>query len=605
MIELSSLDMPIDSLESSADILEYETPTTVAKPLPISLVAPLLALGVAACGGGGTDAAPSAPQAPLVVKPQSDAEAARFLLHTQFSVSDEQITALKTQGYEPWLDAEMSKAPSQTGIAWLSSRGFDQVNDQQYYNNTYPGQYMAWQQLLGTNDPVRKRFALALSEMFVVSLNALDFTWRSQGIAHYWDQLNSNAFGNFRTLLEDITLNPAMGFYLSTRGNQSENLRTGRRPDENYAREVMQLFTIGLNQLNPDGTVKRDAQGNTLPSYTTADVTNLARVFTGFDWDATGNVTTPAPGNPQWQVDNDRYTRQPMTQDATKWRYPRTNTTHSIPEATFLGVTIAANTNGTVALKTALDTLFNHVNTAPFFARQMIQRLVTSNPSPAYVQRVAAKFINNGAGARGDLRAVFKAIVMDDEARGATGLSSQTFGKVREPIVRLTQWARTFGATSVTGEWKIGDLSGASNGLAQNPLSSPSVFNFFRPGFVPAGTAIASNNLVAPEFQLVNEVTTAGYVNFMTGVIQNGLVNGDIRAVYTKELAVAADAAALVARVSLILTAGQISAANRTVIQTAIEAIRITGTNDDAVKLQRVLTTVLLVMASPEYLVQK
>jgi uncharacterized protein (DUF1800 family) len=304
-------------------------------------------------------------------------------------------------------------------------------------------------------------------------------------------------------------------------------------------------------------------------------------------------------------IDNDRFTRQPMTQDFTKWRFPRTSSTHSMLEATFLGVTIAANTNGTAALKTALDTLFNHANTGPFFARQMIQRLVTSNPSPAYVQRVATKFNDNGAGTRGDLRAVFKAILLDDEARGATGLTQQTFGKIREPIVRLTQWARTFGASSVTGDWKIGDLSSTSFGLAQNPLSAPSVFNFFRPGFVPAGTAIASNNLVAPEFQLVNEVSTAGYVNFMTSVIQSGLANGDVKAAYARELAVAADGAALVNRVSLLLTAGQISAANRATIQTAVDAIRLNGTNDDAIKLQRVLTCILLVMASPEYLVQK
>jgi uncharacterized protein (DUF1800 family) len=224
---------------------------------PITVFAPLLALGVAACGGGGTTGAPpSPPQGPLVVKPQNDTEAARFLLQAQFSASDDQITALKSQGYEPWLDAEMAKAQSQTGVAWLSSRGYDQVTDQHYYDNTFPGQYMAWQQLLGTNDPVRKRIALAMSEMFVVSLNNLDFSWRSQGIAHYWDQLNANAFGNFRNLLEDITLNPAMGYFLSTRGNQKEDPRTGRRPDENYAREVMQLLTIGLNQLNLDGTPK-------------------------------------------------------------------------------------------------------------------------------------------------------------------------------------------------------------------------------------------------------------------------------------------------------------------------------------------------------------
>jgi uncharacterized protein (DUF1800 family) len=606
----------MDSLLLEAPDLENAPPPSPAKSesklrselMRAKISAATLPLVLAACGGGGGASpapAPSPSQGPKVVKPQNDADAARFLLQAQFSASDDEITALKSQGYEPWLNAQMDKASSGTGTSWLSARGFDKVTKEGYYNNYYPGIRMIWQQMLGTNDPVRKRISFALSEFFVVGFYGLDFSWRSQGIAHYWDQLNTNAFGSFRKLLEDITLNAAMGYFLSTRGNEKENDATGRRPDENYAREVMQLFTIGLNELNLDGTAKQDAAGKSIPTFTQDDVTNLARVFTGFDWDATGNVPTPDPNGGNYTIDDDKFTRLPMTQDVTKWRYPRTKTAHSALEAKFLGTTIAANTDGSVALKTALDALFNHANTGPFFARQMIQRLVTSNPSAAYVQRVATKFNDNGSGTRGDLRAVFKAVLLDDEARGSAGLSSQTFGKIREPALRLTQWARTFGAVSPSDKWEINDQADPSYTIGQQPLASPSVFNFFRPGYVPAGTAIAANNLVAPEFQLVNEVTTTSYVNAMDDIIQNGISNTDVKGVYDKEVAVAGDSAALTNRLVLLLAANQLSDANKTLIQNAIEAIKLDGVNDAKIKLRRVTAGILLVMASSQYIVQK
>ncbi len=570
------------------------------------LAAASLPMVLAACGGGGGSSTTAPPaQGPLVVKPQSDAEAARFLLQSQFSAADDEIGAVKSQGYEPWLNAQMDKAPSGTGTAWLALRGYDKVTKDGYYNNYFPGIQMIWQQMLGTSDPVRKRVSFALSEFFVVGFYGLDFSWRSQAIAHHWDQLNSNAFGNFRKLLEDITLNAAMGFFLSTRGNEKENAATGRRPDENYAREVMQLFTIGLNQLNLDGTAKLDSAGKTIATFTQDDVTNLARAFTGFDWDSTGNVETPDPNGGNYTIQSDSFTRLPMTQDPAKWRYPRSKSTQSSLAATFLGVTIAANTDGTAALKTVLDTLFNHANTGPFFAGQMIKRLVTSNPSPAYVQRIATKFNDNGSGTRGDLRAVFKAILLDDEARGPAGLTSQTFGKIREPAVRLTQWARTFAATSPSNAWAVNDQGDPSYTIGQQPLASPSVFNFFRPGYVPAGTAIAANNLVAPEFQLVNEVSVTSYINTMDSIIQKGISNTDIKADYAKEVALAGDTAALTNRLVLLLTANQLSDANRTLIQGALEAIKLDGVNDAAIKLRRVTVGVLLVMASSQYLVQK
>ncbi len=598
-------DIPVDD----DAIVDFSTgPLPAKSPSPNIYALPVVGL-VAACGGGGGGSSPTPPPSPptaQVAKPSTEAEAARFILKSSLSVSDAEISNIRSIGYDPWLSAQMDAPINQTGVAWLSSRSYDQITTDNFFDNEYPGDYMIWNQLMSDANGVRKRVALALSEFFVVSLPGLDFSWRSQAIAFYWDQLNSNAFGNYRKLLEDVTLNPAMGYYLSTRGNRKEDTKSGRVPDENYAREVMQLFTIGLYQLNNDGSRKLDANNLPIETYTNTDVTNLARVFTGYDWDFTGNVKTPSASDATRLINSTGYVLKPMTIDNTKWEFPSTTSQHSTLEATFLGTTIAANTDGTAALKTALDALFNHANVGPFFAKQMIQRLVTSNPSAPYVSRVAAKFNDNGSGVRGDLRAVFKAILLDDEAINAAGLTTPTFGKVREPILRFVQWARTFGATSTSGNWRIGNLSDLASGLGQSALRSPSVFNFFRPGYVPANTAIATNSLVAPEFQLVNETSTPGYVNFMTSAIgsTNGVGN-DVKAAYTSELAIAENSASLLDRICLLLAANQISDSTKATIKTALDATTVTATSTTAEKQRRIYMAVLLVMASPDYIVQK
>ena len=275
-------------------------------------------------------------------------------------------------------------------------------------------------------------------------------------------------------------------------------------------------------------------------------------------------------------------------------------------EKTFLGTTIPANTDAPTSMKIALDTLFNHPNVGPFFSKQMIQRLVTSNPSAGYVDRVARIFNNNGSGVRGDLRAVFKAILLDDEATNAAGLTSPTFGKVREPVLRFTQWARNFGATSRSGNWTIANLSNPGTSLGQSPLRAPSVFNFYRPGYVPANTAIATNALVAPEFQIVTEVSVAGYINFMASAIgsANG-VNNDVKATYTSELAIVSNTATLLNRLSLLLSANQLTDATKATIKAALDATTVTDTSSLADKERRVYLATLLVFASPDYLVQK
>ncbi|CAN7180801.1 DUF1800 domain-containing protein [Acidovorax sp. LjRoot129] len=541
----------------------------------------------------------------------TDAEAARFLLHAQFSATPSDIAALRSTTYSEWLESQFNAGTGITGWDWLNQRGYANIsNDTSYYDNSYQGDYMIWYQLMKSPDGLRKRVALALSEICVVSLSGLDFNWRSHGMAHYWDQLVGNAFGNYRKVLEDVTLNPAMGYYLNTRGNQKENPATGRLPDENYAREVLQLMSIGLSQLNQDGTAQRDGAGKAIDSYSQSDVTNLARVFTGYDYDQSQNAPTTVPGTSR-VVPSTTFARLPMA---------LTESRHSTLAVTFLGTTIAASTPGAAALKTALDTIFNHPNVGPFIGKQLIQRLVTSNPSPAYVSRVAGAFNNNGVGVRGDLRAVVKAILLDDEARSPAGLTQPGFGKLREPMLRYVQWGRTFGLNSAQGSWKIGNLSDPGSRLSQSPLRSPSVFNFFRPGYVPPSTALASSGAVAPEFQLVNESSVGGYLNYMQGVIRNGIFvnapevpqnastagNGyDIKPSYVSELALVTDPDALVARINLLMCAGQLSAATVKLITDALKATNITAASTENAKLDRVAAAIFLVMASAEYLVQK
>lgn len=590
------------------DTAGREAPATDAVPSARAVAVGALALGVAACGGGGGGGTSggggggtAVTQTPTVLRPATDAEAARFLLRASLSASAAAIAEVRSEGYIPWLDRQIATNNDQSGREFLTARGFDRVDTNRFYDGQITGDYMVWSQLLSGGNGVRKRIAFALSEFFVVGLGGIALTWRGPAIAEYWDILNRNAFGNFRDLLQDITLNPAMGVFLNTRGNRRADT-TGRVPDENYAREVMQLFTIGLFELNPDGT-QRLAGGNPIETYTSADVTGLARVFTGYDFDFAGLTTTPETSGTR-QIPDPEYTRRPMTADPARWGPPRTTGFHESGAKTFLGLTIPANTSAADSLRLALDQLFNHANVGPFFARQMIQRLVTSNPSPAYVGRVAAVFANNGAGRRGDLAAVFKAILTDSEALDPAGLTNANFGKLREPVLRFAQLYRTFGARSNSGNWLIGDLTDAATALGQSPLRSPSVFNFFRPGYFPPNTEIANRNLLAPEFQLVNETSVAGYINFLERAVP-GTRFADITLDYSSEIAIALDSAALLDRLDLLLTARQLSESARATIKAAMDDVALTAASTNADRLRRVQIGVALILASTDYLVQK
>lgn len=600
--EIDLIDVSAAPVDSPAEQDALKTSPDSLPRMGVVAAAAATTAALAACGGGGGAVLAAEPVPGRTVTlsaagltyltPTSDQEAARFLQQAQFASTEADIAAVRAQGYLPWLQQQIA-TPYIQGWDWLNAQGYGDVsNSNNYYYQTYPADFMVWYQLMASDAPVRARMALALSEYFVVSLSGFSATWPSHIMAAYWDILMRHGLGNFRDLLEAITLNVAMGYYLNTKGNRKEDGR-GRQPDENYAREVMQLFTIGLHMLNPDGTVQRDGAGNPIESYTSSDVSNLARVFTGYDLDMTQN-------QPSGNIPSTHFARLPMR---------LTPSNHSMLEASFLGTTIAANTPAPDALKMALDTLFNHPNTAPFFCKQMIQRLVTSNPSPAYVARVAAVFADNGAGVRGDLAFVLAAILLDEEARSPAGLSDPLFGKVREPILRLVQWARTFNVRSASGGWKIRDLSDAATRLGQSPLRAPSVFNFFRPGYVPPNTALASVSKVAPEFQIINETSVGGYLNYIMGVISNGVGDtpSDIRAAYTAEVALctaptASNPSALVERLNLLLCAGQLSA---NTVSTIALAVGTMASATDTHKRNRVCAAVLLVMACAEYLIQK
>jgi len=554
--------------------------------------------------------------------PASDQDAARFLLQAQFAASDAEILAVKSQGYANWLKSQIASPGSMSGTAWLDSKGYNVPDAKRNYFSPSITDPMIWNQLMASPDAPRRRMALALSEIFVTSTNVMTGYWPAYIMARYWDVLCANAFGNYRTLLEQITLNLAMGNYLNTRGNKKADGK-GSAPDENYAREVMQLFSLGLVLLNPNGTPKNDANGAMIDAYSNADITEVAKVFTGYDTDYSQNPTgtsTPItqPGGGIDNVPLTIFTQLPMVQ-VQSGKYHSTEAIKFFQNvAGVTPVSMPANTSAADSLKTMLDALFNHPNNAPFICRQLIQRLVTSNPSPEYVQRVATVYANNGQGVRGDLGAVYAAILQDDEARGPVALNAAQSGKLREPMVRFTQWARTFGVTSASGAWKLYDMSDAGTRLGQSPLRSPSVFNFFRPGYVVSGSTALTSGSVAPEFQLLNESSVAGYLNFMQGAIDTGISDStgalDFKAAYTAEIALAESPSStspgnLVNRINLLLSAGQLSSATVSTITQAVGKMKGTDTasvaNTATNLRRRVCATVLLVMASAEYLIQK
>jgi uncharacterized protein (DUF1800 family) len=546
----------------------------VARGFDIASLAALSA-AVAACGGGGGDAAPT-PPAPPPPAPVSAVQASRFLAQASMGATKAEIARVQSIGYAAWLDEQFALPQQGTRWDWLVSKGFNADTNK---NGEAGFDACSWRKLIASPDTLRQRVTLALSELIVTAIDGLvgGGGWKAFSAAAWLDMLEANAFGNYRTLLQDVSRSTAMGLFLTFRGNAKADAVKGTLPDENYARELMQLFTIGLQKLNADGSLQL-AVGQPQDTYGQDDIAGLARVFTGWDFDLAGG-TTATPD----------YHRRPMIQVASR---------HESGAKTFLGTAIPAGTDGAASLALALDALFAHPNTAPFVSRQLIQRLVSSNPSPAYVARVVAVFANDGSGTRGSLRAVVKAILLDDEAR--TVSTAPGGGKLREPILRLLAWARAFNANSATDAWAIGNTSDPGTRLGQSPLRSPSVFNFFRPGYVPPNSGIASAGLVAPEFQITNESSVVGYLNYMQRAVSTGF--GDVLADYTGLLALADNAQSLIDELNLVLAAGQIGATNLAAIKTALDSM---ASGTDTARRNRVQAALLLVLAAPEFLVLK
>ncbi len=511
-----------------------------------------------------------------VVHP-SAVEASRLLSQATFGANKEDINHLVDIGVGAWFNEQFAK-PQTLHLFFMNEAQRDLAADERLRQDHFFASF--WSQVVNGEDQLRQRVAFALSQIFVISYQDSTLEYNARGVAHYYDMLAAHAFGNFRDLLEQVTLHPMMGLYLDALGNRkTEGTRV---PNENYAREIMQLFTIGLRQLNQGGSDVLPAAS----TYTNDDITGLAKVFTGWSWAGEDLSDSRFYG---WGTRDHNRDWLPMQM------YPQF---HETLEKTFLGVTIPAYTSGEESLRIALDTLFNHPNVGPFIGRQLIQRLVTSNPSPEYIGRVAAAFNDNGQGVRGDMKAVILAVLLDTEAM--TTPTSPNAGKVREPVLRLANWMRAFHARSASGYFDMGSMDDPLWGLAQTPMRSPSVFNFFRPEFVPPGSAIAVANLVAPEMQITDETSVTGYLNFMRDAIQNGTGRSDdITADYSDELALVNSPGVLVDHINLLLMQNQMSSTLRSQILTAMNS------NPNNSNLNRVYIAIFLTMASPEYIVQK
>lgn len=523
---------------------------------------------------------PSKPVKPSI----SIGEASRFLSQASFGPTEAEAMALTGSTYSNWINNQFTlpRASHYSHVLSLKSQG---VNIDDFTNQHAVESF--WKQAITGPDQLRQRVTWGLSQIFVVGdVNTI----RN---ASYYDLLAANAFGNYRTLLEEVTLSPAMGYWLSHIGNKKEDLATGRLPDENYAREVMQLFSIGLWKLNADGTRMLDGLGKPIPTYGQEDIRGMAKVLTGWTY---ANCN---PATESWYCfDSARSGYSRNYTDITAQMLPL-EAYHSTAQKTIVnGVVIPSGGTARSDLKIALDTLFNHPNTGPFIGRQLIQRLVKSNPSPQYVGRVAAAFANNGNGVRGDMQAVIRAVLLDTEARDVTQTQTQTAGRLREPVQMLAQYFRVFTTPPSDGRFDF-NVWWMESVFQQRPLSSPSVFNFYSPNFLPPGE-MSQNVVYGPEFQILHEGTVVDSYNFIEYFVMNE-VDGETgyRHNYTALESLAGNPGALVDKLSLLLTGSRLSTASRTIIVDAVGRVSVNSPKD------RVKMAIMLFEIAPDYKVQK
>lgn len=587
--------------------------------LVVSCTLVLFACGGGSSGGGSSsptqsadgDSMPAPSQPPA---PDTDSapvptpltfnapEAARFLSQATFGPTSVDIEEVVASGPEAWLQEQLD-TPATLHLDEIlaqfpaNGRFLDDRGNALPELVVLPG-VSFWRAAIEGDDQLRQRMAFALSQILVVSFDS-NLGRAPQALAQYMDILTEGAFGNYRDLLEQVTYSPAMAIYLTYLRNEKADPLTGRVPDENYSREILQLFTLGLVELKPNG--EPVSNNGEVELYGNADVTELAKVFTGLSF-AGADFRSPLLRVPLASFHSplemfDEY--------------------HSAEAKTFLGSTIAENTGGADSIDLALDIIFEHPNLGPFIGRQLIQRFVTSAPTRQYVRRVAEAFDDGiyvlpggadvGNGQRGDLSAVIAAVLFDPEARDTEMLNDPGFGKLREPVLRFTHWARAFQVNSAdTRNDAALRYTGTPESLGQQPYGSPSVFNFYRPGYIAAGTQTGAAGLTAPELQITNASTIIGYANFLTAYVFETAPRFD-RSLpaaflpdYSPHIDLANDTPALLDSLDLILTHGTLTDATRQRIAQVIDEV---GSESDEDRLLRTQVATVMIMTSPEYIV--
>ena len=549
------------------------------------------------------DAAPALADTPLTAN-----DASRFLMQATFGPTRTDIDALtgkRQVDLNNWITAQMA-LPASLHLDGIRAdfNNFATGDNPQFTQNNR--QYAWWKIAVTGPDQLRQRVAFALSQILVVSDQNATLLQNPLGLSSYYDLLVNGAFGNFRTLLENVTLSPVMGVYLSslrnTKGTVDKNGVLLTSADENYAREVMQLFTIGLNQLQPDGTLKLDPNGLPIPTYTQATISQTAKVFTGWSFQSADNTSANAANN--------------FRNAASDYLHPMMlyQVQHDTTAKTVVGgLVIPANQSGDLDLKLMLDALVNHPNTGPFISRQLIQRLVTSSPSPGYVYRVAQKFADNGSGVRGDLGAVVRAILTDYEARSSAVAATASFGKLKEPLLRATSLLRAFDGNSNSGRFQIFyNDSATTTTLAQYPLHAPTVFNFYEPNFIQPGT-LAAAGLFAPEYQIITDTTAIAIPNQLWNFIFTTRANNPpadqlVGILFDSLIPYSHTPAALVDQVNTLLAAGSMSKATTdrltaliTALPTSTAAPSVLNNNDA----ERVRSAIYLAITTQQGAVQK
>lgn len=591
-----------------------------------SALAATLGLVLAACGGGGSgDGASEGGGAPPPSGPtgafRTEPTTAVFLTQATFGPSQAEIDRLTGQSASHWFQDQIEMAPSYLHPHF--DRHMSQVIEGGYSGFRAASPTVAfWRNAVEAPDQLRQRMAFALSQILVVSGSSGRLRGQPEGMVYYQDLLIEHAFGNYRDLLEAVTYAPAMGYYLTYLGSKKADPDSGRMPDENYARELLQLFTIGVVDTDLQGRVLTDGSGEPRELYDNTDITGLARVFTGFEYALDGRT----PENRRERMRRPLFINERHHEDGAK---------------RFLGLTIPAGVTGPDSVEMALDHIMDQPTVAPFLARQLIQRFVTSDPDPAYVGRVADAFergtfqlpnaVTVGEGRRGDLTATLAAILFDPAARDVdANRADPGFGKIREPVLRLTHWARAFGVDPADTEY-VFDLydTREADELAQHPYQAPSVFNFYRPGFVAPGTLTGERDMTTPELQIFNTATAPGYVNFIDDFILQDLDDRDMDRIadrlsrlradlpaapgvnawvadYEDEIALVDTPDALLDRLDLVLTANTLTPQTRALIAEFLEQeAESSGAADPEDLRDRVQMAVLLVMTSPDYLVQR